>query len=147
MKNSAGFTLAELVITIVLVGILVATSIPTFNSLTNKTQKQVNLSNMETIKNTFMQYYYLNHMRGNPHFPPEPENGLMDSTYREITLDDGRTPDNLFSGDLPYNQNDNPYNYYWDDDTSNSGYITKRIVIEDTDSDSPSLNDYVVGEI
>ena len=50
---------------------------------------------METIKNTFMQYYYLNHMRGNPHFPQLPENGLMDSTYREITLEDGRTPDNL----------------------------------------------------
>tara|TARA_B100001564_G_C20491579_1_gene601895 strand:+ start:446 stop:889 length:444 start_codon:yes stop_codon:yes gene_type:complete len=147
MKNSAGFTLAELVITIVLVGILVATSIPTFNSLTNKTQKQVNLSNMETIKNTFMQYYYLNHMRGNPHFPPEPENGLMDSTYREIILDDGRTPDNLFSGDLPYNQNDNPYNYYWDDDTSEYGFITKRIIIKDIDLDSPSLNEFVVGEI
>ena len=87
MKSSAGFTLAELVISIVLVGILVATSIPTFNNLTNRTQKQVNLSNMETIKNTFMQYYYVNHMRGNPHFPPEPENGLMDSTYREIILE------------------------------------------------------------
>ena len=147
MKNSAGFTLAELVITIVLVGILVGTMIPTFNSLTNRTQRQVNLSNMETIKNTFMQYYYENHMTGNPHFPPEPENGMMDSTYREIMLEDGRTPNNLFSGKLPYNQNDKPYNYYWDNDTSEYGFITKRIIIKDTDSDSPSLDEYVVGEI
>jgi prepilin-type N-terminal cleavage/methylation domain-containing protein len=147
MKSSAGFTLVELIVTITLVGILVGSLVPTFNSLTNRTQRQVNLSNMETIKNTFMQYYYLNHMKGNPHFPKLPENGLMDSTYREINLEDGRTPDNLFSGDLPYNQNDNPYNYYWDDDTSEYGFITKRIVIKDIDPDSPSLNEFVVGEI
>ena len=57
MKNSAGFTLVELIVTITLVGILVGSLVPTFNSLTNRTQKQVNLANMETIKNTFMQYY------------------------------------------------------------------------------------------
>ena len=82
MKNSAGFTLVELIVTITLVGILVGSLVPTFNSLTNRTQRQVNLSNMEIIKNTFMQYFYEGHMSGNPHFPPEPENGLMDSTYR-----------------------------------------------------------------
>ena len=147
MNNSAGFTLVELIVTIVLVGILVGTAIPTFNNVINKTQKQVNISNMETIKNTFMQYFYENHMTGNPHFPPEPENGLMDSTYREIQLQNGRTPDHLFNGDLPYNTNNNPYNYYWDDDTSEYGFITKRIIIKDIDSDSPSLNEYVVGEI
>ena len=30
-------------------------------------------------------------MAGNPHFPELPENGLMDSTYRHIQLEDGRT--------------------------------------------------------
>ena len=75
------------------------------------------------------------------------ENNLLDSTYREITLEDGRTPDDLFSGDLPYNTNQYPYIYYWDDDTSEYGFITKRIIIKDIDSDSPSLNEYVVGEI
>ena len=94
-----------------------------------------------------MQYYYDNHMGGNPHFPQLPQDSLMDNTYRQTTLEDGRTPDMLFSGKLPYNQNENPYNYYWDDDTSEYGYITKRIVIKDTDLDSPSLNEYVVGEI
>ena len=147
MNNSAGFTLVELIITITLVGILVGSTIPTFNNLINRTQKQVNISNMETIKNTFMQYFYENHMIGNPHFPSEPENSLMDSTYREIQLQDGRTPNNLFSGDLPYNTNNNPYIYYWDDDTSATGFITKRIIIKDIDPDSPSLNEYVVGEI
>ena len=147
MNNSAGYTLAELVVTIVLLGTLTAVAVPTYNKVINKAQKQANLSNMETIKNTFMQYFYVNHMQGNPHFPPEPENTLLDSTYREIILDGRRTSDDLFSGDLPYNTNKNPYNYYWDDDTTESGYITKRIIIKDTDLDSPSLNEYVVGEI
>ena len=147
MNNSAGYTLAELAVTIVLLGTLIAVAVPTYNKVINKAQTQANLSNMETIKNTFMQYFYVNHMQGNPHFPLEPENSLLDSTYREITLEDGRTPDNLFSGDLPYNSNENPYIYYWDNDTTESGYITKRIIIKDIDPDSPSLNEYVVGEI
>ena len=149
MNNSAGFTLAELMVTIVLVGILVGAAIPTFSNVINTTQKQVNISNMETIKNTFMQYFYENHMTGNPHFPPEPENDLMDTTYKETQLQDGRTLDNLFNGKagLPYNSNGNPYIYYWDDDTSATGFITKRIIIKDIDPDSPSLSEYVVGEI
>ncbi len=93
-----------------------------------------------------MQYYYDNHMSGNPHFPHLPVNGLMDSTYRQITLEDGRTPNMLFSGNLPFNTNQKPYTYYWDDDTTN-GFITKRIVIKDGDADSPSYNEEVIGEI
>ena len=37
--------------------------------------------------------------------------------------------------------------YYWDDDTSEYGFITKRIIIKDIDPDSPSVNEFVVGEI
>ena len=45
MKNSAGFTLVELIVTIVLVGILVGTAVPTFNRMVNETQSQTNISN------------------------------------------------------------------------------------------------------
>ena len=75
MKNSAGFTLVELIVTIVLVGILVGTAVPTFNRMVNDTHSQTNISNMVIIKNVFMQYYYDNHMAGHPHFPELPENG------------------------------------------------------------------------
>tara|TARA_R100000030_G_C3204474_1_gene111749 strand:+ start:78 stop:518 length:441 start_codon:yes stop_codon:yes gene_type:complete len=146
MKNSNGFTLIELVVTIALVGILVGSVIPTFFSTVNQTQSSVNISNMTIIKQSFMQYYYDNHMSGNPHFPQLPQDSLMDNTYRQTTLEDGRTPDMLFSGDLPYNTNDKPYIYYWESDTLN-GHITNRIVIQDTDPDSPSYNEKVVGEI
>jgi len=142
MKNSKGFTLIELVVTIALVGILLGTVIPTFSNTINETQIQVNKSNMGIIKDTFMQYYYDNHMSGNPHFPQTPQDSLMGNTYRQTILGDGRTPDMLFSGDLPYNTNNKPYIYYWDNDST-----AKRIVIKDNDSDSPSYEEYVIGEI
>ena len=97
---------------------------------------------MVIIKNTFLQYYYDNHMSGDPHFPQLPTNSLLDSTYRTLELGDGRTPDDLFSGDLPNNTNDKPFIYYWDNDGT-----TKKIVVKDIDLDSPSYEQEVIGEI
>ena len=146
MKNSKGFTLIELVVTIVLVGILLGTAIPTYNNTLTQTQIQVNSSNMMIIKNVFVQYFQDNHMIGNPHFPAQPSNNLMDSTYRKLQLSDGRTPDMLFSGQLPYNTNNNPYRYDLSIDTTN-GLITNTIKISDTDPDSPSYLQEVIGEM
>ena len=145
MNNSAGFTLAELVVTIVLVGIIAATAIPTFNNVVVSTQLQINLSNMEIIKNAFVRYYYTTQMN----FPTVPENNLLDAEYKELVLPDGRTPDNLFNGKdgLPYNSNGNPYSYYYESDTSETQFITKRITIKDMDLDSPSYEEFVIGEI
>ena len=149
MNNSKGFTLIELVVTIVLVGILAASAIPTFNKVILSAQIRTNVSNMVTIKNTFMRYNQVNHMDGNPHFPTLPENNQLDSEYKDLVLPDGRTPDNLFSGKngLPYNSNGNPYSYYQENDTSSTGFITQRITIKDMDLDSPSYEEYVIGEI
>ena len=145
MNNSAGFTLAELVVTIVLVGIIAATAIPTFNNVVVSTQLQINLSNMEIIKNAFVRYYYTTQMN----FPTVPENNQLDSEYKDLVLPDGRTPDNLFNGKdgLPYNSNGNPYSYYYESDTSETQFITQRIIIKDMDLDSPSYEEFVIGEI
>ena len=99
---------------------------------------------MHIIRDTFIQYHYDSELDG---FPPEPENSLLDSTYREPILSDGRTPDMLFSGDLPYNTNNNPYTYYLESDTNEAGWITKRMIVSDSDPDSPSYEEYVVGEL
>ena len=145
MNNSAGFTLAELVVTIVLVGIIAATAIPTFNNVVVSTQLQINLSNMEIIKNAFVRYYYTTQMN----FPTVPENNLLDSEYKDLVLPDGRTPDNLFNGKdgLPYNSNGNPYSYYYESDTSETQFIRKKITIKDMDLESPSYEEFVIGEI
>ena len=143
MNNSAGFTLAELVVTVVLVGIIAATAIPTFNNVMVTAQLQINKSNMETIKNAFMRYYYTSQMN----FPPVPENELLDSEYKDLVLPDGRTPDDLFDGKngLPFNSNGNPYSYYYESDTSETQFVTRRIIIKDMDEDSPSFEEYVLG--
>ena len=144
MKNSAGFTLVELIITIVLVGVLAMATIPTYNLMLNNSQKQINKSNMHIIRDTFLQYHYDTHLDG---YPEEPENSLLDSTYKKKILKDGRTPDMLFSGGLPYNTNNNPYTYYIEIDTNDAGWITHRMIIKDTDPDSPSLDEFVIGEL
>tara|TARA_R110002051_G_scaffold69971_1_gene125819 strand:- start:463 stop:900 length:438 start_codon:yes stop_codon:yes gene_type:complete len=145
MNNSAGFTLAELVVTIVLVGILAAAAIPTFNNVMVSAQLQINKSNMETIKNAFMRYYFVT--QDDP--PTVPENNLLDSEYKDLVLPDGRTPDNLFNGKdgLPYNSNGDPYSYYLESDTNSTGIISRTITIKDMNTDSPSYEEYVIGGI
>ena len=148
MRNSnAGFTLAELVISIVIVGIVMSVAIPTYSNLTNQAQREINLANMSIIKDTFLRYYQETHMKGNPQLPTEPENNLLDEEYRQIVLSDGRTPNYLFSGDLPLNTNNNAFHYEILSDTSEQGYITKLFIISDVDEDSPSYEEYRLGEI
>ena len=148
MRNSNdGFTLAELVVSIALVGIVMSFAIPTFSNVTMDTQRQINLANMSIIRDTFLRYYQETHMKGNPQLPTEPENNLLDEDYRDIILSDGRTPNHLFSGNLPVNSNYNPFKYEIDSDTSSQGYITKLFIISDVDEDSPSYEEYIIGEI
>ena len=148
MRNSnAGFTLAELVISIVIVGIVMSVAIPTYSSVTNQAQREINLANMSIIKDTFLRYYQETHMKGNPQLPTEPENNLLDEEYRQIVLSDGRTPNYLFSGNLPLNTNNNAFHYEILSDTSEQGYITKLFIISDVDEDSPSYEEYRLGEI
>jgi len=77
MRNSNdGFTLAELVVSISLVGVLMSFAIPSYQSNVHATQRQTNVSNMEIVRQTFMMYWQEGHMIGNPNFPPQPENNL-----------------------------------------------------------------------
>ena len=148
MRNSNdGFTLAELVVSISLVGVLMSFAIPSYQSNVHATQRQTNVSNMEIVRTTFMMYWQEGHMIGNPNFPPQPENNQMDLEFKAHLLPDGRMVNDLFSGELPFNTNNNPFYYYVQSDTSETGFVTQVIIIVDEDEDSPSYEEEVIGEI
>lgn len=148
MRNSNdGFTLAELVVSISLVGILMSFAIPSYQSNVHATQRQTNVSNMEIVRTTFMMYWQEGHMIGNPNFPPQPENNQMDLEFKAHVLPDGRMVNDLFSGELPFNSNNIPFHYYVQSDTSETGFITQTIIIVDEDEDSPSYEEEVIGEV
>jgi len=148
MRNSNdGFTLAELVVSISLVGVLMSFAIPSYQSNVHATQRQTNVSNMEIVKQPFMMYWQEGHMIGNPNFPPQPENNQMDLEFKAHVLPDGRMVNDLFSGELPFNKNNNPFNYYVQSDTSETGFVTQVIIIVDEDEDSPSYEEEVIGEV
>jgi prepilin-type N-terminal cleavage/methylation domain-containing protein len=148
MRNSNdGFTLAELVVSISLVGVLMSFAIPSYQSNVLATQRQSNITNMEIVRTTFMMYWQEGHMIGNPNFPPQPENNQMDLEFKAHLLPDGRMVNDLFSGELPVNSNNNPFYYYVQSDTSETGFVTQMIIIVDEDEDSPSYEEEVIGEI
>jgi prepilin-type N-terminal cleavage/methylation domain-containing protein len=148
MRNSNdGFTLAELVVSISLVGILMSFAIPSYQSNVLATQRQSNMTNMQIVVTTFMMYWQEGHMIGNPNFPPQPENNQMDLEFKAHLLPDGRMVNDLFSGELPMNSNNNPFYYYVQSDTSETGFVTQMIIIVDEDEDSPSYEEEVIGEI
>lgn len=146
MRNSKGFTLAELVVSVALMGVLFSFALPAYQSSVMETQHQINLTNMIIIKQTFMRYWLEGHMKGNPQYPPMSENDKLDEAYSEVLLDDGRTVSDLFSGDMPMNSNNNPFSYYTETDTSEFNLVTYRIIISDEDEDSPSYLEEIVGE-
>ena len=142
-----GFTLMELVVTVVILGILVSASIPAYNGVAEKTQGKRNEANMQTIREVFFHYYYRMHQESGriAHFPPAPTNQtrVMDDEWSETPMDSTlspQAPKNLFSrGEVPKNSNNNPFRYEtWMDTVAVTGEIRYYIKIEDIDEDSPS---------
>ena len=146
-KERDGFTLMELVVTVVLLGILVSASIPAYNGVAERTQGKRNEANMQTIREVFFHYFYRMHQEkgSTAHFPPAPknENRVMDNEWTRTPIDSTRSleaPKHLFSrGEVPKNANNNPFRYEtWQDTIAATGEIRYYIKIEDIDRDSPS---------
>ena len=57
MKNKKGFTLVELMVVVVIIGILVAIAVPVYNSVTTTAEQRAVEANLRTINGAIMQYY------------------------------------------------------------------------------------------
>ena len=100
-KKNYGFTLLELVVAISILGIMIGGSIVRYSKVTRTAQREQNRANIVIIREAFFQYFYRNHMDGNPHFPPAPqnENNLMDENWASSAIDStisGLRPKDLF---------------------------------------------------
>ena len=70
LLNKKGFTLVELMIVVVILGILVAIAVPVYSSVTRNAEKKTCFANMRMISGACVQYY-MNH---------DTYAGLLDST-------------------------------------------------------------------
>ena len=94
---SKGFTLAEFVVTIALMGTLLGIALPSYSNITNNAQDAINVANMERIKNTFSQYMFDAHIQGHPHLPSVPDNAdnVMDDDWENTIISNLIVPPRL----------------------------------------------------
>ena len=65
--NSKGFTLIELLFVVVIIGVLAAIAIPTYNSYIDKARVTVAISTLDAVRKDFESFHIDNH-----EYPPEP---------------------------------------------------------------------------
>jgi prepilin-type N-terminal cleavage/methylation domain-containing protein len=146
LKQKKGFTLNELVVTVSILGILASTAIPRLSSVQSQTQKDINITNINVIRETFFHYYYRQHMAGNPHFPPSPidEDHLMDEAWANTAMDatiSSLAPKDLFSTNkVPLNSQNMPFYYETLYELDQDGFMRHTIILKDIDPDSPSYD-------
>ena len=137
----------ELVIVLAIMGILAVTVIPMYSKLQAKTQKTRNRSNMQIIQEAFVNYYYYTYSIGTPHYPPSPDS-LMTDEWCDTPMDSSinlQTPNELFgTGTVPKNSNNIPFMYRSWIDTESDGRQKRKILIKDTDPDSPSRQEFLL---
>jgi len=147
LKSKSGVTMVELVIVLAIMGILAVTIIPMYSKLQARTQRARNKSNMMIIQEAFVNYYYTMYASGTPQYPPPPDS-LMTDQWCETPMDSTinlQTPNELFgTGSVPKNSNNLPFMYQSWIDTESDGRQKRKILIKDTDPDSPSHDEFLL---
>ena len=147
IKSNSGVTMVELVIVLAIMGILAVTVIPMYSKLQFKTQHSRNMSNMQIIQEAFVNYFYTMYAFGTPQYPPPPDSLMIDE-WCNTPMDSTRnlqTPNELFgTGSVPKNSNNNPFMYKSWIETEIDGRQKRKILIKDTDPDSPTHQKFLL---
>lgn len=113
--RSKGFTLLEAVITVSIMGILVAVVTPSYLEAQNEAKLVMSEANISQISQAFVNLYFEGLIEGRTDvWPDEPiGNEMSHSWASSTTLFDGRTVAQMFSSSrFPYNPYENPFLYY-----------------------------------
>jgi len=108
-----GFTLIELVISIAIMVTLSVIVAPTYARYSSESKVKTTEANMASIKQAFINHFYLSVLDRSPEFPPAPADSLLDDDWgSNEQLYNGRTPTSLFSkGIIPRNSFNEPFIY------------------------------------
>ena len=139
--------MVDLVIIMAIIAVLAVSVIPMYSKLQAKTQRTRNLSNMQIIQEAFVNYYYTCYAMGTPHYPPAPDS-LMTDEWANTPMDSTinlQTPNELFgTGSVPKNSNHIPFMYKRWIENEIDGRQKRKILIKDTDPDSPSYEEFLL---
>ena len=114
LKNKDGFTFAEMIVTVAILGTIISIAVPKFTELTFQSKIRKSETTIINIQQAFFTHYYNSTFLGRAEFPPSPQDSLMTIEWSILPLlFNGRSVANLFrNGKIPLNPNKKPYIYY-----------------------------------
>lgn len=114
LKNNDGFTFAEMIVTVAILGTITSIAVPKFTELTFESKIRKSQTTIINIQLAYFTHYYNSSILGKGEFPPSPQDSLMTIEWATLPLlFNGTSVANLFrNGKIPLNPNKKPYIYY-----------------------------------
>ena len=113
-NDSGGFTFAEMIVTVAILGTIASIAVPKFTELTFESKIRKSETVLLNIQQAFFNHYYNSTFAGIAEFPPSPTDSLMTLEWSLLPiLFKGNNPASLFmNGRIPFNPNRKPYIYH-----------------------------------